>query len=81
MDYLEKYHGVEVNDPYRWLEKDVRDSEEVNQWVISQNKVTFDYLSKIPERLLIKDRMTELWDFERYGLPIKKNGRYGIRRC
>ena len=76
MKHVDTYHGVEVGDPYRWLEEDVRESEDVSKWVMAQNEVTFDYLSVIPERKLIAKRMTELWDFERYGLPIKKNGRY-----
>ena len=76
MKHVDTYHGVEVTDPYRWLEEDVRESEDVSKWVMAQNEVTFDYLSSIPERELITKRMTELWDFERYGLPIKKNGRY-----
>jgi len=76
VDHVDTYHGQEVADPYRWLEDDVRESEDVSNWVASQNDVTFAYLATIPERELIVKRMTELWDFERYGLPRKEGGRY-----
>jgi prolyl oligopeptidase len=76
MDHVDTYHGVEVKDPYRWLEDDVRSSEEVAEWVEAQNKVTFDYLAKIPERERIKRRLTEIWNFEKYDAPFKQGGRY-----
>lgn len=76
VDQVDEYHGTTVADPYRWLEDDVRESDEVRNWVESQNEVTFAYLATIPERDIIKKRMTELWDYERYGLPSKKGGRY-----
>ena len=50
--------GVEVIDNYRWLEDDR--SKDTEAWVNSQNKVTFDYLSKIPFREVFKNRLTEL---------------------
>jgi len=76
VDHVDTYHGVEIADPYRWLEDDVRESADVKNWVDAQNDVTFAYLATIPERALIKKRMTELWDYERYGLPVKKGSRY-----
>lgn len=76
VDHVDVYHGVEVADPYRWLEDDVRESEAVSRWVAAQNEVTFAYLANIPERELIAKRLTRLWDFERYGLPVKEGGRY-----
>jgi prolyl oligopeptidase len=76
VDHVDTYHGVEIADPYRWLEDDVRESTDVKNWVDAQNEVTFAYLATIPERALIKKRMTELWDYERYGLPVKKGSRY-----
>ena len=50
IDHIDVYHGVEVRDPYRWLEEDVRESAEVAVWVEAQNRVTFRYLESIPER-------------------------------
>ncbi len=76
VDHVDTYHGVEVPDPYRWLEQDVRESAEVADWVRQQNEVTFGYLESIPGREAIKKRLTELWDYEKYSLPFKKGGRY-----
>ena len=69
------YHGTKVNDPYRWLEDDVRTSAEVEAWVTAENEVTMPYLQAIPERQQIIDRLTELWDYERYSSPFKVGGR------
>src|SRR5688572_30913411 len=56
VDQAEVLHGVKVADPYRWLEDDVRKSDEVASWVASQNQVTFGYLKSIPQREAIQDR-------------------------
>ncbi|MCD4834306.1 MAG: prolyl oligopeptidase family serine peptidase [Bacteroidales bacterium] len=74
VDQLDEYFGVKVEDSYRWLEDDR--SEETENWVIAQNKVTFDYLAKIPFREKIKNRLTELYDFETMGSPVKKGDAY-----
>ncbi len=71
---VDVYHGVTVVDPYRWLEDD--NSAETKAWVEAQNKVTFDYLAQIPQRDAIKQRLTKLWNYERYGVPFKEGGRY-----
>ncbi len=71
---VEDYHGTKVADPYRWLEN--LDSPESREWIEAENKLTFGYLERIPERDEIKARLTELWDYERYGLPTKRGGRY-----
>mgnify|MGYP001815572079 CR=1 FL=1 len=76
VELVDSYHGTEVADPYRWLEDEVRESDDVSNWVDAQNDVTFAYLATIPERERIVKRMTELWDYERYGLPRKEGGRY-----
>jgi prolyl oligopeptidase len=68
-DLVEVIHGVKVPDPYRWLEKDVRESKEVADWVAEENKVTFAYLAAIPERDHIKNRLTDLWNYEKYSAP------------
>jgi len=77
-DQSDDYHGVTVADPYRWLEDD--NADDTKEWVTAQNKVTFDYLSKIPQRHAIKERLTELWNYERWGVPSKRGGRYFITR-
>ncbi|MDJ0511547.1 MAG: prolyl oligopeptidase family serine peptidase [Crocosphaera sp.] len=68
------YHGIEIKDPYRWLENP--DSEDTKTWIAAQNKLTFDYLSTIEARDKIKQRLTKLWDYEKYGIPFKKGERY-----
>jgi prolyl oligopeptidase len=68
------YHSVRVEDPYRWLEDD--NAPDTRAWVEAQNRVTFDYLAQIPERPALRERLTRLWNFERYGLPFKEGGRY-----
>ncbi|HKR65318.1 MAG TPA: prolyl oligopeptidase family serine peptidase [Thermoanaerobaculia bacterium] len=70
------YHGVEVADPYRWLETDVRESADVQQWVDAENKVTFAYLESLPFRNAIKERLTKLWNYARTSTPFKAGGRY-----
>src|SRR6202012_75201 len=71
---VDNYHGTLVADPYRWLEDD--NSAATKEWVEAQNKVTFGYLEKIPERAAIKQRLTQLWNYERFGVPFKEGGRY-----
>ena len=71
---VEDYHGVKVADPYRWLEDD--NSPETKAWVEAQNTVTFGYLHSLPGRDAIKQRLTQLWNYERYGVPFKEGGRY-----
>ncbi len=69
---IDTYHGVSVADPYRWLE----DPEQAQDWIAAQNEVTFSYLKTLPTREKIKARLTELWNYERYGMPFKKGDRY-----
>ncbi|MEO0886258.1 MAG: prolyl oligopeptidase family serine peptidase [Cyanobacteria bacterium J06648_10] len=68
------YHGVSVPDPYRWLEDP--NTDETAQWVVAQNKVTFGYLNALPGRDQLNARLTELWNYERYGTPFKQADRY-----
>jgi len=68
------YFGTEVQDPYRWLEDD--NSKETAEWVKTQNQLTFGYLAKLPYRDKIKSRLTELWDYPKYGTPFKEAGKY-----
>jgi prolyl oligopeptidase len=72
--------GTVVADPYRWLETDVRESEEVRNWVDAENKVTFAYLEAIPSRAAIKNHLTALNNYEKYVLPSKRGGHYYFRK-
>ena len=73
-DVKDIYFGIEVEDPYRWLEDD--NSEETGEWVKAQNEVTFGYLGKLPNRQKIKDRLTELMNYPKYSTPFKEAGKY-----
>ncbi|MEI2422444.1 prolyl oligopeptidase family serine peptidase [Limnospira fusiformis] len=73
-DQVDEYHGIQVTDPYRWLED--LDSDETKAWVTAQNQVTFDYLSTIPSRQKLSDRLTQLWNYERYSIPFREGQRY-----
>ncbi len=71
---IDSYHGTVVTDPYRWLENP--DSPETRAWIESQNQVTFGYLGEIPARETIKQRLTKLWDYEKYSIPFKEGEQY-----
>lgn len=73
VDQTDDYHGTKISDPYRWLEEN--NSKETAEWVEAQNKVTQEYLSRIPFRDALKQRLTELWNYERYSAP-SKHGEY-----
>ena len=76
VDQVDDYFGTKVADPYRWLEDDK--SDETAAWVKSENEVTKKYLSKIPFRNQIKERMTEIWDYPKVGQPFKKGDFYYV---
>ena len=68
--------GEEIADPYRWLENDVRTDSEVADWVKAENAATDRYLSGLDGREPLRKRLRQLWNFERYGVPRKRGGRY-----
>jgi prolyl oligopeptidase len=78
VDQTDSYHGTVVADPYRWLED--ANSADTKQWVDAQNLVTQAYLGQIPARASIKQRLTALWNYERYSVPYKEGGRYFYSR-
>ena len=73
-DVVDDYHGTKIPDPYRWLED--ANSPETQAWVEKQNEVTFGLLRAIPVREKIRERLTKIFDYERYGIPFKEDGRY-----
>ena len=77
-DVVDDYHGTLVADPYRWLEDD--NSEATAAWVKAQNEVTDDYLSKIPFRNAIRERLTELWNYPKESAPRLKGGKLYFSR-
>ncbi|MFC0134034.1 prolyl oligopeptidase family serine peptidase [Massilia eurypsychrophila] len=78
VDQQDNYHGTTIADPYRWLED--ANSAETKEWVDAQNRVTQSYLGQIPAREAIKQRLTKLWNYERYSVPYKEGGRYFYSR-
>ncbi len=78
MEQVDTYFGVAVPDPYRWMED--LESVEVQDWVEAENAVSIPYLERIPAREEIKTRLTELWNYERFGIPFKEGGRYFFTR-
>jgi len=74
VDQVDTYFGVQVADPYRWLEDE--NAPETAKWVEQQNSVTFGYLEKIPYRAAIKSRLTNLINYPRYSAPERKGEYY-----
>ena len=73
-DVIDDYHGTRVPDPYRWLED--ADAPETRVWIEAENRLTAGYLAAIPYREAIRRRLTELWDYPKFGAPFHKGGRY-----
>ncbi|MEN8201873.1 MAG: prolyl oligopeptidase family serine peptidase [Bacteroidota bacterium] len=71
---VDNYHGIEIPDPYRWLEDDM--SEETAAWVKAQNDLTYSYLETIPFRETLTERMTGIWDYPKMGTPNKEGEYY-----
>ena len=71
---VDTYFGTEVADPYRWLENDT--SQATSAWVKAENDITNAYLARIPFRNKLKERLTQLTNYEKIGTPFKKNGKY-----
>ena len=80
VDVSDDYHGTIVADPYRWLEDDVRESEAVAAWVTEQNELTNAYLDTLPARDYFAERLGQLWNFERVGLPVRRGNLYFFTR-
>ncbi len=72
--HSDTYHGIRVKDPYRWLEDDT--SAATAKWVSEQNKVTHTYLDQIPYLQNLKDRLSSLYNYERYSAPFRKGAYY-----
>ncbi len=70
----DNYFGTVVKDPYRWLENDNSDS--TSDWVDRQIAYTHKYMDNIPFRDSIKDRLKDLVNYEKFGTPFMKKGKY-----
>jgi len=76
---VDLYHGQPVADPYRWLEDE--NSALTRTWIEEENKVTFLYLEQLPEREFLRRRLTELYVYDRYGVPVKQGSTYFYTRA
>ncbi len=74
VDHTDNYFGEKVADPYRWLEDE--NAPETAKWVEEQNKVTFGYLDRIPYRASVKARIEKLFNYPRYGAPLRRGEYY-----
>jgi prolyl oligopeptidase len=73
-DQTDDYFGTKVADPYRDLEN--VDADATKKWIEAENKLTFDYLATIPERKKINEKLTALWNYEKFTVPFHEGGRY-----
>jgi prolyl oligopeptidase len=78
VDQTDDYFGTTVADPYRWLED--ANSAQTHAWVEAENRLTQSWLAQIPQRAAIRERLSQLWDYERYSVPFKEGGRYFYSR-
>ncbi|HYO25694.1 MAG TPA: S9 family peptidase, partial [Lacipirellulaceae bacterium] len=76
VDQVDLYHGHQVADPYRWLEADARTSPEVADWIAAQNQVTRRFLDSIAQREQFRQRLADLWNYQRFSAPWKMGERY-----
>src|SRR5215510_9648434 len=77
-NFRETIHGVEIVDPYRWLED--QDSPETRQWIDAQNRYSHSMLDGLPSRTAIQKRLTELLRVDFVGQPFERGGRYFLFR-
>lgn len=74
VDHVDTYHGERIADPYRWLEE--IDSPDTLAWIEAENTLTFAHLDTIPQRESIRQRLTQLWNYEKFGVPTRRGDRY-----
>ena len=74
VDQIDGYHDTAVADPYRWLEDD--NSADTKAWVIAQNEVSERFLAAMPQRIPTRKLYTELYNYEKFGIPFQEGGRY-----
>jgi prolyl oligopeptidase len=75
---VDDYFGTRVADPYRWMED--LNAPELEQWIDSENALTFKYLDTLPERAALRSRITELWNYPKVGMPQFEGRRWFYTR-
>ncbi len=76
-DIRDLIHGVEIFDPYRWLEDGA--STETRAWIAAQQTYAAPFLKR-PARERIHRRLTELMKIESVGIPIERRDHYFFLR-
>jgi prolyl oligopeptidase len=77
-DQVDDYHGEAVADPYRWLED--TNSAETATWIAAENELTESWLSGVPAREEIRERLSQLWDYPRVSAPLQRGERWFQQR-
>jgi prolyl oligopeptidase len=73
-DVIDNYHGTQVPDPYRWFEDP--NAQATKDWVAAENAVARPFLERLPQRAWLGERLTQLWTYERFGVPRREGGKY-----
>ncbi|HEY6298379.1 MAG TPA: prolyl oligopeptidase family serine peptidase [Candidatus Binatus sp.] len=76
-DFREILHGVEVPDPYRWLEDGA--APETRAWLSAQKEYARPFLDT-PIRERIRARLAESMKIDAMGFPIERKGYYFYAR-
>lgn len=79
-EQVDEYHGIKVDDPYRWLENRRELDPEVGKWIAEQNEFTHAFLASVPESGVIRARVRQIFDFPRSAIPWKKGAREFLYR-
>ena len=77
-EVVDNYHGESVPDPYRWFEDPA--AQATRDWVSAQNALSQPYLEKLPQRAWLGERLKQLWNYERFGVPVREGGKYFFMR-
>lgn len=78
VEVIDNLHGVEIKDPYRWLED--KESPETREWIKIQNEYTDSILGSLPDRGKIRDLLTKLIMVDTISIPIEREGRYFLTK-
>ena len=73
-EVVDTLHGVEVPDPYRWLED--QEAPETRAWIDAQNVHTDTVLNALPGREELRAVAASVLERDAIGLPNERGGRY-----
>ena len=73
-EVVDTLHGVDVPDPYRWLED--QEAPETRAWIDAQNAYTDSVLGALPGRGELRTVAASVIERDTIGLPDERGGRY-----